>query len=65
MHLPILAIPLEMVKPITSSIKSKGYSSFLTVVGNYVEKNIKKRMSLITKAWEVSKNIKKIMSSIT
>jgi hypothetical protein len=27
------------------------------VFRSYVEKNIKKRMSLITKSWEVSKNI--------
>jgi hypothetical protein len=46
-----------MVKPTTPTIKLKGSSSLLTVVRSYVEKNIKKRMSLITEAWEVSKNI--------
>jgi hypothetical protein len=35
----------------------KGSSSLLTKIRSYVEKNIKKRMSLITKSWEVSKNI--------
>jgi hypothetical protein len=55
--LPILEIPLLMVKPTTPAIKLKGSSSLLTMVGSYVEKNIKKRLSLIIKAWEVSKNI--------
>jgi hypothetical protein len=57
MPLPILASPLTMIKPTTPGIKLKGSSSFLTMVRNYVEKNIKKRMSLIIEAWEVSKNI--------
>jgi uncharacterized protein YdhG (YjbR/CyaY superfamily) len=46
-----------MVKPTTTVVKLKGSSSLLTSVKIYVERNIKKRMSLITEAWEVSKNI--------
>jgi hypothetical protein len=57
MPLPILASPLTMIKPTTSGTKFKGSSSFLMVVRNYVERNIKKRMSLVMEAWEVSKNI--------
>jgi hypothetical protein len=57
MALPILASPLSMFKPTRPAIKLKGSSSLLTTVRNYVEKNIKKRMSLITEAWEVLKNI--------
>jgi hypothetical protein len=57
MPLPILPSPLSMVKPAKPAIKLKGSSSLLTTVQSYVEKNIKKGMSLITKAWEVSKNI--------
>jgi hypothetical protein len=53
----ILASPLSMVKPTTPSIKLKGYSILLTTVRSYVENNIKKRISLITEVWEVSKNI--------
>jgi hypothetical protein len=54
MPLPILG---RMVKPTTPAIKLKGSSSLLTTIRIYVERNIKKRMSLITEAWEVSKNI--------
>ena len=57
MPLPILANALTMIKPTTPGVKFKGSSIFLTTVRNYVEKNIKKRMSLIIEAWEVSKNI--------
>ena len=57
MPLPILASPLSMVKPTPPTIKLKGSSILLTTVQSYVEKNIKKRMSLIIEAWEVSKNI--------
>jgi hypothetical protein len=53
MPLPILESPLSMVKPTTPTLKMKGSSSLLIIVRSYVEKNIKKRMSLITKAWEV------------
>jgi hypothetical protein len=35
----------------------KGYSSLLTSSRSYVERNINKRMALITKASKVSKNI--------
>jgi hypothetical protein len=35
----------------------KGSSSLVTSSRSYVERNIKKRMALITEAWEVSKNI--------
>jgi hypothetical protein len=56
MPLPILASPLSMIKPTTPAIKLKGYPSLLIAVRSYVENNIRKRMSLITKAWEVSKN---------
>jgi hypothetical protein len=51
--------PLSMVKPTTPAIKLKGSSSLPTTVRSYVEKKIKKQMSLITEAWEVSKNKKK------
>jgi hypothetical protein len=57
MPLPILVSPLTMIKPTTPGIKLKGSSSLLTTVQNYVEKNIKKIISLIIEAWEVSKNI--------
>jgi len=57
MPLPILASPLTMVKPTTHSIKLKWYSSLITVVRSYVDKNIKKRIPLIIEAWDVSKNI--------
>jgi hypothetical protein len=55
--IPILISPFSMVKPTTPAINLKGYSSLLTTVKSYVEKNIKKIMSLITEAWEVLKNI--------
>jgi hypothetical protein len=55
MHLPILASPLTMIKPTTPGIKLMRSSSFLTTVQNYVEKNIKNRMSLIKEAWEYLK----------
>jgi hypothetical protein len=57
MALPILSNPLSMVRPTTPTIKLKGSSSLLTMVKSYVENFFKKRMSLITEAWEVSKNI--------
>ena len=55
--LPILAIPLTMIKPTTSGTKFKGSSIFLMDVWNYAEKNLKKKISLVMEAWEVSKNI--------
>ena len=57
MPLPILASRFWMVKPTTTAIKLKLSSSLLTTIWIYVEKNIKKRLSLITEAWDVSKNI--------
>ena len=50
MPLPILASPLTMVKSTTPALKLKGSSSLLTIVRSYVDKNIKKRMSVIKKA---------------
>jgi hypothetical protein len=57
MPLPLLSSPLSIVKPTTPIVKLKGSSRLLTSSRTYVEINIKKRMALITKAWEVSKNI--------
>jgi uncharacterized protein YdhG (YjbR/CyaY superfamily) len=57
MPLPILASPLTMINPTPSCNKFKGSSGFLMDVRNYVERNIKNKMSLIMEAWEVSKNI--------
>jgi hypothetical protein len=57
MSLPLLASPLSIVRPTTPDVKFKGYSSLLTLTRSYVERNIKKRMALVTKGWEVSKNI--------
>jgi hypothetical protein len=56
MPLPVLASPLAMIGPTTPAVKLKGYSSLLISSRGYVEKNIKKRMELITEAWEMSKN---------
>jgi hypothetical protein len=57
MPLPIMARPFSTIKPTTPTIKLKGSSSLLTTIKSYEETNIKKRMPLITEAWEVSKNI--------
>jgi hypothetical protein len=57
MPLPVLSSPLAMILPTTSTTKLKGSSSLLTSAGGYVEKNINKRMELITEAWEMSKNM--------
>jgi hypothetical protein len=57
MPLPLLSSPLSIVRPTTPVVKLKGSSSLLTSSRSYVERNIKKRMALITEAWEVSKNI--------
>jgi hypothetical protein len=46
-----------LTRPTIAVIKLKGSSSLLTSSRIYVEINIKKRMALITEAWEVSKNI--------
>jgi hypothetical protein len=57
MPLPVLACPLAMIMPTTPAIKLKGYASLLTSTRGYVEKNIKKRMELITEAWDMSRNM--------
>jgi len=54
---PLLASPLKIVRPTTPTDKLKGYSSLLILAKSYVERNIKKRMALITEAWEISKNM--------
>jgi hypothetical protein len=48
MPLPVLVNPLEIIGPTTPATKLKGSSSLLTSAKGYVEKNIKKRMELIT-----------------
>ena len=55
--LPILAIPLAIANLGTTDLKLRGSSSFLMVVRKFVEENIKRRMSLIMEAWDVSSNI--------
>jgi hypothetical protein len=57
MPLPLFSTPLEMVVPTTPTEKLKGSTSLLTLTRGYVEKNIRKRRELITKAWEMSKNM--------
>jgi hypothetical protein len=57
MPLPLLSSHLEIIRPTTPTTKIKGPSSLLTFSRSYVENNIKKRMELITKAWEISKSI--------
>jgi hypothetical protein len=49
MSFPLLCSPFSIVRPTTSIVKLKGYSSLLTSSKTYVERNIKKRMALITK----------------
>ena len=48
MPLPVLSSPLAIIGPTTPAAKLKGSSSMLTPSKGYVEKNIKKRMELIT-----------------
>jgi hypothetical protein len=55
--IPLLASPLAITVLATHVAKLKGSSNLLTSCRGYVEKNIKKRMELITQAWETSKNI--------
>jgi hypothetical protein len=55
--LPVLANPLAMIEPTTPVTKLKGSTSLLTSTMGYVENNIKKRMKLITKSWEMSKSM--------
>jgi hypothetical protein len=57
MPLSLLANPLKIVGPSTPAAKLKESSSLLTSSMIYVEKNIKKRMALITKAREILKNM--------
>ena len=57
MPLPLFATPLAMVGSTTLAPKLKGSTSLLTSARDYVEKNINKRMELITEAWEMSKNM--------
>ena len=57
MPLPPISSPLEIVGPTMSATKLKGSSCLLTLARSYVENNIKKRMALITEAWEISKNM--------
>jgi hypothetical protein len=47
---PLFASPSEKIVPATPATKLKGSSSLLTSCRGYVEKNIKKRMELITEA---------------
>jgi hypothetical protein len=54
---PEFASPLAKTVPATPAAKLKGSSSLLTSCRAIVEKNIKKRMQLITEAWETSQNI--------
>jgi hypothetical protein len=57
MPLPLLVIPLAIVRPTTPAAKLKESSSLLTSARSYVENNIKKRMALLTESWEISKNL--------
>jgi hypothetical protein len=52
MPLPLLSNPLVIVGPSMPTSKIKGSSRLLTSSRSYVENNIKKRMALITEAWE-------------
>jgi hypothetical protein len=53
----VFAGPLEKTVLATPAAKLKGSSSLLTSCRAFVEKNIKKKMQLITEAWETSQNI--------
>jgi hypothetical protein len=58
--MPLLGSPLATTMPATPCTPAanlKGSSSFLASCRGYVEKNINKRMELITKAWETSQNM--------
>jgi hypothetical protein len=61
---PIFAKPLAFVQPgmnpddlPESSSKWRGTPSLLVAVRKFVEENIKKRMSLVLEAWDISNNI--------
>ena len=55
--IPFLASPLAIAMPSTPAAKLKGSSSLLASCRGYVENNIKKRMELITEAWETSQTM--------
>jgi hypothetical protein len=55
MPLLMLVIPLEMIRPTTPVENLKGLEILLTSSRGYVDKNMQKRMELITEAWEMSK----------
>jgi hypothetical protein len=58
--MPLLHSSLRIAMPATTCTPAtnlKGSSSFLASCRGYVEKNINKRMELITKAWETSQNM--------
>jgi len=57
MPLPLFATPLAMIGPTAPATKLKGLASLLTSSRGYAEKNIKRRMGLITEAWEMSKSM--------
>jgi hypothetical protein len=54
---PVFVSPLAKTMPSTPATNLKGSSSLLTSCRALVEKYIKKRMQLITEAWETSQNI--------
>ena len=61
----LLGSPLEIVMPATPytpAANLKGSSNFLASCRGYVEKNINRRMELITKAWETSQNMDSVGS---
>jgi hypothetical protein len=53
----VFVSPLAKIVPATLAAKLKGSSSLLTPCRAFVEKNINKRIQLITEAWETSQNI--------
>jgi hypothetical protein len=55
--MPFLSSPLAITMHATPATKLKGSSSLLASCRGYVEKNIKKRMELITQAWETSQSM--------
>jgi hypothetical protein len=63
--MPLLGSPLAIAipsTPCTPATNLKGSSSFLASCRGYVEKNINRRMELITKAWETSQNMDSVGS---
>jgi hypothetical protein len=53
----LLANPLAIAMLATPATKVKGSSNLLTSCRRYVENNIKKRMELVTEAWETSQTM--------